>query len=78
MKKMKDCDGYRITKADEGWGYYIQIGSLKANVIISYEYDGACGTFEEVEKFLKDHSFEEVRKAFHDQYVYCECIEPIW
>lgn len=76
MKKLQDYDGYMITPAD--WGYYITIGSTPHNVMITYEYDGACGTYEEVEDFLKTHTFEQVRKAYAEQYVYKECEEQIY
>lgn len=76
MQKLKNDNGYRITKAE--WGYYITIASTKANQYRHYEYDGACGTFEEVEKFLQEHTFDEVAKAFYEQCVYCECVEPIY
>lgn len=76
MKKLKDYDGYKIVDTD--WGYYITIGSTKDNQMRTYEYDGACGTHEEVEDFLKKHTFREVVSAYHDQWVYCECIEQIY
>lgn len=38
MKKLKDYDGYKISKAD--WGYYVCISSTKANKMLSYAYDG--------------------------------------
>ena len=76
MNKLKNDNGYRITKAE--WGYYITIASTKANQYRHYEYDGACGTLEEVEAYLKSHSFEEVVKDFRNQCVYCECVEQIY
>lgn len=69
-------DGYyRITVADEGWGYYIMIASDKHNQFRSYEYDGACGTFEEVEELLKNSTFSDIVKRFKEEYVYLACVE---
>ena len=76
MKKLKDYNGYRITPTE--WGYYITIGDTKANRMITYEYDGACGTYDEVEKFLKENDFKTVVRAYHEQCVYCECVEQIY
>lgn len=75
MKKYQDYNGYRITPAE--WGYYVMISDEKANKMVTYEYDGNCGTYEEVEEFLKTHTFNEVVKAFKEQCVYCECVEQI-
>lgn len=75
MQKMVDYDGYKIVPTD--WGYYVTISSTDANKCISYEYDGHCATREELDKFLSEHSFDEVRKAFREQFVYCECVEEI-
>lgn len=76
MKKLKDYDGYQIT--DTNWGYYITLGSTKYNQMRTYEYDVACGTREEVEDFLKKHTFKEIVKAFREQFVYLECVEEIY
>lgn len=76
MKKLKDYNGYRITPAD--WGYYITISDTKENRMITYEYDGACGTYDEVEKFLKENDFKTVVRAYREQCVYCECVEQIY
>ena len=76
MNKLKNYDGYKITETE--WGYYVVISSTKKNYMSTYEYDGACGTKEEVEKFLKEHTFEEVEKAYKDWCVYLECREQIY
>lgn len=76
MKKLKDYDGYQIT--DANWGYYITLGSTKRNQMRTYEYDGACGTRDEVEDFLKKHTFNQIVKAFREQFVYLECVEEIY
>lgn len=76
MKKLKDYNGYRITPTE--WGYYVVISSTKANYMITYEYDGNCSTLEDLEDYLKKHTFYEVVKDFKDQYVYMECKEQIW
>lgn len=78
MKKLQDYDGYKLVKAADGWGYYVTIGSTKANKMISYEYDGGCATYDELENYLKTHTFEQVVKDFREQFVYCECVEPIY
>ena len=75
MKKLKDYDGYKITKAD--WGYYVCISSTKANKMLSYEYDGNCASYEELDKYLSTHTFEQVIKDFAKQFVYLECVEEI-
>lgn len=76
MKKLKDYDGYKIVKTD--WGYYVTISSTKANYMITYEYDGNCSTYEDLEEYLKKHTFQEVVKDFYNQCVYMECKEQIW
>lgn len=78
MKKLSKTNenGYRITP-DTGV-YYIYLQDEKANVGISYEYDAGCGTLEEVEKELQEHTFSEMRKRYAEQYVYCECVEPLY
>lgn len=76
MKKLQEYDGYKIIDTD--WGYIVVISSTKWNAMITYEYDGACGTHEEVEEFLKDSTFEHVCKVFDDQCVYKECVEQIY
>ena len=75
MNKLKDYNGYRITDTD--WGYYVVISSTKHNQMRTYEYDGACGTHDEVEDFLKKHTFTEVVKEFANMLVYLECVEEI-
>ena len=54
------------------------ISSTKHNQMRTYEYDGACGTHDEVEGFLKKHTFTEVVKEFAKQFVYLECVEEIY
>ena len=75
MQKLKDYDGYKITKAD--WGYYVCISSTKANKMLSYEYDGACATYEELDEYLSTHTFKQVIEDFANQFVYLECVEEI-
>lgn len=76
MKKLKDYDGYQITPTE--WGYYVVISSKKANQMRTYEYDGACGSAEQVEEELKKYTFDTMVKRYRDQCVYCECVEQIW
>lgn len=84
MKKMErgqdayPGDGYyRVSVADEGWGYYITIASDRANQMRTYEYDGGCGTVEEVEAELKKYTFEQIVKRYREQCVYLECVEEL-
>lgn len=76
MKKMQEYDGYKITPVE--WGYYITIGSTAHNQMRTYEYDGACGTYDEVEDLLKTHSFGQVVDEYAKQFVYLECVEQIY
>lgn len=76
MKALKEYDGYKITPTE--WGYYITIGSTKRNQMRTYEYDGACGSAEQVEAELKKYSFDEIVKRYREQFVYCECVEQIY
>lgn len=82
MKKMDDSgsygdDGsYRIV--DCGNYYLITIASDKANAMRTYEYDAVCGSLAEVEKELQRNSYEQIKKLYHEQCVYCECEEQIW
>lgn len=77
MKRMTKggYNGYRITPTE--WGFYVTIASEKHNQFRTYEYDGACGTREQVEAELKKYSFEEIVKRYREQCVYCECVEEI-
>lgn len=81
MKKMRENsdnygDGaYRIV--DCGNYYIVVIASDKANVMRTYEYDAGCGSIEEVEKELKEHTFDEIKAMYREQCVYCECEEMI-
>lgn len=76
MQKLKDYDGYQITPTE--WGYYVVISSKKANQMRTYEYDGACGSAEQVEEELKKYTFNTMVKRYAEQCVYCECVEQIW
>lgn len=76
LSKTNEFNGYRIMPAN---GYYIVvIGDEKANALVTYEYDSACGTIEEVEEELKKYSFNTIRKRYAERYVYCNCVEPIY
>lgn len=80
MKKITKNNewGYSIHEASAGWGYYIYITDKVANLGISYEYSAGCGTLDEVETFLKNNTFNTVKKAFENECVYIECIEQIY
>lgn len=65
--KITECDGY----------YLIGIASDKANLFVTYEYDSACGSKQEVEEELRKYSFSEIRKRYYDQCVYCLCQEML-
>lgn len=75
MRKFtKNSDiGYKITDSGEGWGYYITIGNGKE--YRHYEYSGAFQTLEEVEKYLKKHSYDKIVEDFKNWCVYLECVE---
>lgn len=84
MKKMvkgQDAypgDGcYRVDVVDEGWGYYVYIASDKHNQFRTYQYDGGCGTKEQVEAELEKHTFAEIVRMYKEQWVYCECVEAL-
>lgn len=84
MKRMRrGCDNYpddgryRIVEASEGWGFYVMIASDKRNEFRTYEYDRACGTKADIEKELREHSFDQIVKHYRDQYVYLECVEAL-
>ena len=79
MKKLKrgSDTGYRITDSGEGY-YYVTISDLKANETRYYEYSGTYESLEEVEEYLKNHTYNTIVKAYRDMCVYCECIEQIY
>ena len=78
MKKLttNSDDGYRII--DDGHYYTIVISDEKANKCVTYEYDAACGSLEDVEKELQEHTFNEMVKRYSEQCVYCECVEELY
>ena len=78
MKKLeKGSDtGYRITDTGEGY-YEVVISDEKANETRYYEYSGTFETLEEVEKYLKEHTYLETIRHYRDMCVYCECMERI-
>lgn len=79
MKKLeKGSDtGYRITDTGEGY-YYVLLSDEKANEVKHYQYDSCCGSLEEVENYLKKHTYNTIVKAYRDMCVYCECTEQIY
>lgn len=62
-----DCDGY----------YIISIASDKAGAFVTYEYDAACGTREEVEKELRKYDFWTIVNRYREQCVYRVCVEAL-
>ena len=76
MNKLHNDNGYRVI--DHGRWYYITIASTKHNQYRNYEYDAGCGTIQEVEQELRNHTFEEIVKLYKEQYVYLDCIEAIY
>lgn len=79
MKKLaKGSDtGYRITDTGEGY-YNIVLSDEKVNECRYYEYSGTYDTLDEVEKYLKTHTYKTIVKHFRDMWVYCECVEQLY
>lgn len=77
MKKLTATNdsGYRIAPDDGVYCIYLQ--DKKANVGITYEYDAACATVQEVEKELQTHTFSEMVQRYKKQCVYRECTEAL-
>lgn len=76
-KLQKGCDtGYLIT--DSGDGYYdIFITDEKANECRWYEFSSTGGTLEEVEQYLKTHTYPTIVKSFREAWVYCASVEQL-
>lgn len=75
MQQLKNNNGYKIKQRD---GYYsVTIASFERNEFRHYEYSSTYETIEQVEKELKECSFDEIVKRYADRWVYLECIEPI-
>lgn len=79
MRKLKrgSDTGYRITDTGEGY-YEVVISDINANETRYYEYSGTFETLEEVEKYLKRHTYEAIVKHYREMWVYCECVEQIY
>ncbi len=79
MRKLtKNSDtGYRITDTGEGY-YYICLSDKKANECRHYEFSGTNNTIEEVEKYLKTHTYKTIVERFREMWVYCECVEQLY
>lgn len=75
QKARKGKSGYSIYETE--YSYNIDLTSIRDNVSIGYEYSKTNETLEEVEKFLKEHSFKEIVKEFDRRWVYCSYVEEI-
>ena len=78
MKKLEkgSSTGYAIADTGEGC-YEVVISDEEVNETRYYEYSGTYETLEEVEKYLKEHTYLETVAHYHDMWVYCECMERI-
>lgn len=68
-------NGYTIKDSGEGWGYYVTIANGKQ--IRYYEFSGTYNTLDDVEKYLKSHTFNEVVNDFKEWCVYLDCVEQV-
>lgn len=78
MKKLvRGSDtGYRITDSLEGY-YNIFITDEKENECRWYEFSSTNDTLEEVEQYLKKHTYSTIVKKFDEMWVYCTSVERL-